>query len=309
MKTLVTGSSGLIGAALLPALGAAGHRVVRLVRRADAPPGAVSWDPLGDRMNSALLADTGAVIHLAGESLSHGRWTAAKKLSIAASRIRSTDLLARTLSQLQPRPRVLLCASAIGYYGNRGEEVLSEDSSPGQGYLAKVCRQWEQACTPAAAAAIRVVHLRLGVVLSAAGGALAQMIPPFRFGFGGAIGSGRQYVSWIALDDVIAAVMHLLDRSQLSGPVNLVAPQSVTNLQLTKALGRALHRPTLFPLPAFAARLLLGEMADEALLASTRVIPRRLQDDGFAFRYPDLQPALSHLLGRDRAIAPPPGSV
>jgi uncharacterized protein (TIGR01777 family) len=296
MKILVTGSSGLIGTALLTALGAAGHHAVPLIRRSNAPPGAVFWDPMTDRMDSAQLADIDAVVHLAGESLAHGRWTAAKKLAIANSRIQPTSLLARTLAQLQPRPRVLLCASAIGYYGDRDEEILAEDSPPGQGYLADLCQQWEQASAPAAAAGIRVVHMRLGVVLSATGGALAQMLTPFRLGLGGNIGNGRQYVSWVALEDVIAAVLHLLDRSQLAGPVNLVAPQSVTNRQLTKALGRALHRPTLFPLPAFGARILLGEMADELLLASTRVVPRRLQNDGFPFGYPDLDGALSHLL-------------
>lgn len=295
-KILITGSSGLIGGALSSALASSGRQVVRLVRQAGAAPGAVSWDPLADHMDSAPLEDADAIIHLAGENLSHGRWTAARKQSMAASRLRPTSLLARTAAQMQSPPRVLLFASAIGYYGNRGDEVLTEDSSPGHGYVADLCQQWEKASAPAIAAGIRVVHMRLGVVLSAAGGALVKMLTPFRLGLGGVIGSGRQYVSWITLDDAIASVLHLLDRSQLAGPVNVVAPQSVTNRQLTKSLGRALHRPTLFPLPSFAARLLLGEIADELLLASTRVAPRRLLDDGFAFGYPDLDGALTYLL-------------
>jgi len=309
MKILVTGSSGLVGTALLAAIRSAGHQAIPLIRRTDAPAGAASWDPLADRMDSRIFAGIDAVIHLAGENLSHGRWTAAKKLRIAASRIQSTNLLAQTISQLQTRPRIFLCASAIGYYGNRGDEILSEDSPQGHGFIADLCEQWEQACAPAVAAGVRVAQLRLGVVLSTDGGALPQMLTPFRLGLGGVIGNGRQYVSWITLDDLIAAMLHLLDRSQLAGPVNLVAPQPVTNRQLTKSLGRALHRPTLLPLPAFAARLALGEIADELLLASTRVIPRRLLEDGFAFQYPDLDGALSHLLKRDQPVATSPGAT
>jgi uncharacterized protein (TIGR01777 family) len=295
-KILMTGSSGLIGSALIKALGDTGRNVVRLVRQSSPPSGALSWDLVADHMDSAMLQGADAIIHLGGENLSDGRWTAQKKRRIATSRIQPTRLLARTASQMQKPPRILLCASAIGFYGDRGEELLTEDSPPGHGFVADVCQQWEQASAPAAAAGIRVVHARFGVVLSAAGGALAKMLTPFRLGLGGMMGSGRQYVGWICLDDAVAAMLHLLGRSQLSGPVNLVAPQSVTNRELTKSLGRALRRPTLFPLPAFAARLLLGEMADELLLASTRVIPKRLQEDGFAFRHPDLDGALAHLL-------------
>ncbi|MGA2230284.1 MAG: TIGR01777 family oxidoreductase [Tepidisphaeraceae bacterium] len=300
MKILVSGSSGLIGGALLKALSAAGHQAVPLVRTSHAPTaGAASWDPMADRMDAAVLADLDAVIHLGGENLAHGRWTAAKKVRIAESRVRPTGLLARTMAQLQRRPKIFLCASAIGFYGDRGDEILSEDSQVGKGYLPQVCRQWEAACAPAVEAGIRVVNMRFGVVLSAAGGALAQMVPPFRFGLGGNLGNGRQYVSWITLDDAIAAVMHLLEHSTFAGPVNVVAPQSVTNAQLTKALGRTLHRPTVFAMPAFAARLLLGEMADQLLLTSTRVTPQRLLGNGFVFGYPDIGEALAHLLARE----------
>jgi uncharacterized protein (TIGR01777 family) len=298
MKIIMTGSSGLIGSALTAALRGAGHPVTPLVRQAAAPPGAISWNPLAERMDAAPLAGTQAVIHLAGESLAEGRWTTAKKERMYCSRVQATDLLARTLTQLRPLPRVLLCASAVGYYGSRGDEVLSEEMPPGTGYAADLCRQWEAASAPAAAAGIRVVHMRLGIVLSAAGGALGKMLTPFRLGLGGKIGNGKQYMSWIALDDVVAAMIHLLAHSQLAGAVNLVAPQAVTNRQFTMALGHALHRPTLFFLPAFAARLAMGEMADELLLASARVAPTRLLADGFAYQYPELRPALLHALGK-----------
>jgi uncharacterized protein len=299
MKIIMTGSTGLIGSALTSALKTAGHEVTPLVRRSPAPPGAVSWDPLAERMDAASLAGTEAVIHLAGESLAEGRWTRAKKDRIYTSRVQATDLLARTLAQLRPLPRVMLCASAVGFYGDRGDEILTEEMPAGTGYAADLCRQWEQASAPAAAAGIRVVHARFGIVLSKAGGALAKMLTPFRLGLGGPIGNGRQYVSWIALDDAIGAIMHLLNQSQLAGAVNAVAPESVTNRQLAKTLGRVLHRPAVFPLPAPIARLVLGEMADVLLLASARVVPRRLEADGFTFRYPQLEAALVHVLGRD----------
>jgi uncharacterized protein len=293
MKILMTGSTGLVGKALIAALAASGRPVTPLVRRRGSAPGDVSWDGL----DSASLAGSEAVIHLAGESIASGRWTAAKKQRIVASRVQGTGLLAQAISRLQPPPRLLLCASAIGYYGNRGQEVLTEDSSPGSGFVAETCRQWEQAAAPAAAAGIRVVHMRLGIVLSKSGGALAKMLTPFRFGLGGVIGGGEQFVSWIALEDVVGAMIHLLDCAAISGPVNLVAPQSVTNRQFTKALGRALHRPTIVPMPAVLARLAMGEMADELLLASARVVPKRLQEAGFGFKYPDLDGALAHELG------------
>jgi len=297
MKILMTGSTGLIGKALLPALSALGHQVTPLRRRPGAAPGEVSWDGLDD----AALAGTEAVIHLAGENIAAGRWTKAKKLRISTSRIQGTGLVAAAIALLRPPPRILLCASAVGFYGNRGDEILTEDSPPGTGFVADVCRQWEDASAPAEAAGIRVIHARLGVVLCKQGGALAKMLTPFKLGLGGAIGNGIQFVAWITLDDAVAAMIHLLDRSNLYGPVNLVAPSSVTNRELTKSLGRALHRPTIFPMPVFAARLAFGEMADELLLSSARAIPRRLLDDGFKFQYPDLDPALAHILGGSAA--------
>jgi len=295
-KILLSGSSGLIGTALSNALRGAGRPITPLIRHRGGPPESAFWDPLADQLDAAPLAGTDAVIHLAGENLADGRWTAARKKRITDSRVLSTALLAKTIATLQPLPRVMLCASAIGYYGNRGDQLLDESAPPGEGFAADLCRRWEQAAAPASAAGIRVVHLRLGVVLDRASKAMTKMVSIFRLGLGGVLGSGCQYVAWIALDDAVAAILHLLDHSQLSGPVNLVAPQAVTNRELTKALGRALHRPTIIPVPAFAAHLAFGEMADELLLSSTRVVPRRLLDDGFKFRFPQLDAAFQHML-------------
>jgi len=298
MNILVTGSSGLIGSSLVPFLTAGGHRVTRLVRSQPKPGEmAIRWDPDAGALDAKSLEGVEAVVHLAGESIAE-RWTAEKKRRILDSRVKGTRLLSDTLARLETPPKVLVCASAIGYYGDRGEEMLTEDSAAGSGFLAEVCRDWEGAAEPARIKGIRVVHLRFGMVLSPAGGALAKMLPPFRLGLGGPLGHGRQYVSWIAIDDAVGAIQHAINVEALQGPVNAVAPSAVTNQQFTKTLGKVLGRPTLLPMPAFAARLMFGEMADELLLASARVHPTKLLSTGYVFRYPDLEAALRHLLGK-----------
>ncbi len=291
MKILVSGSSGLIGSALVPFLTAAGHEVTRLTRAKSGAAG-VGWD-----LDATRLEDFDAVVHLAGENIA-GRWTTEKKRRIRESRVEGTRLLCEALARTANPPRVMVCASAIGYYGTRGEEMLTEESALGKGFLAEVCRDWEGATTPASKRGIRVVNLRFGVVLSPKGGALAKMLLPFRLGAGGIVGNGRQYWSWIALDDVVGAIHHALVTEKLLGPVNAVAPNPVTNREFTKTLGKVLRRPTLFPMPAVAARLALGEMADAALLASARVMPTKLIATDYGFRFPDLQGALRHLLGK-----------
>jgi len=298
MTILVTGASGLIGSALIPVLTREGHRIIRLVR-AEPKPGeaAIRWDPEAGILETAGLAGLDAVVHLAGENIA-GRWTTGKKARIRDSRVKGTRLLSESLARLPEPPNVLVCASATGYYGDRGEEPLQEESAPGSGFLAEVCREWEAAADAAVQRGIRVVHLRFGLVLSPKGGALARMLLPFRLGVGGIVGSGSQYWSWIALDDAVHAVHHALFTDTLRGPVNAVAPHPVTNREFTKILGRVLGRPTPFPVPAFAARFLFGEMADALLLASARVEPAKLLASGYRFRYPELEGALHHLLGK-----------
>ena len=255
----------------------------------------MQWDPARGSIDAGKLEGVEGVVHLAGEAISE-RWTAEKKARIRDSRVKGTRLLCDTLAQLPTPPKVLVCASAIGYYGDRGAEVLTEESASGVGFLAEVCRAWEGATEPARQKGIRVVNLRFGVVLSTAGGALAKMLPPFRMGMGGILGSGKQYISWITLDDAIGAIRHALLTEPLQGPANAVAPQPVTNEEFTKTLGKVLGRPTLVPLPAFAARLMFGEMANELLLASARVQPAKLRATEYTFRYPDLEAGLRHLL-------------
>lgn len=299
MNIAVTGASGLVGSALVPFLSTGGHRVVRVVRSVPKPgEDAVHWDPQTGQLDPASLEGLDAVVHLAGENIAAGRWTAEQKARIQDSRVKSTGLLCETLAKLSQPPKVLVCASAIGYYGNRGDETLYEDSPAGSGFLAEVCKAWEAATQPASQAGIRTVLLRIGVVLSPAGGALAKMLLPFKMGLGGVIGSGNQYWSWIGVDDVLGAVHHALMTAGLAGAVNAVAPQPATNTEFTKTLGRVLGRPTFLPLPGFAARLALGEMADDLLLASTRVEPRKLVATGYSFRQPALEGALRHLLGK-----------
>jgi len=299
MRILVTGSSGLIGSALVPFLTASGHRVIRLIRSQSQTPTrgeSWGWDPDRGTILSAGREEPDGVVHLAGENIAGGRWTQRRKALIRDSRVKGTRVLSDLIGRRSPPPKVLVCASAVGYYGDRGDEILTEESAPGSAFLPDVCREWEAACQPAADRGIRVVNLRLGMVLSPAGGALGKMLTPFKLGAGGVIGSGSQYMSWIALDDVASAIHAALTQDSLRGPVNAVAPNAITNRDFTRTLGRVLSRPTLFPMPAFAARLALGEMADALLLASARVVPVRLLESGFSFRYPDLEGALRHLL-------------
>ncbi len=309
MKVAVTGSSGLVGAGLVRAFETAGHQVQRIVRRPARAANEVRWDPTSAAIAAATLEGTDAVVHLAGESLADGRWTAAKKDRLRASRVGPTSFLARTLAGLGRKPGLLVSASAVGYYGNRGDEWLDETSPPGQDFLARLCVEWEEATAAAAAAGIRVVSLRTGIVLSTRGGALARMLPLFRMGLGGALGSGRQHMSWITIDDLLAAIALLVTEAGPSGPMNAVAPSPVTNAVFTKTLGRVLGRPTIVRAPAIALRLAFGEMADAALLASQRVRPERLLASGFRFRHPSLEEALRYLLQRPAAVrlgaAPP----
>jgi hypothetical protein len=288
----ITGASGLVGSALGFRLLADGHRVLPLGRK----EGSRLFSPAAENRSAPFLPD--AVVHLAGEPIARGRWNAAKKERIRDSRVEGTRVLCQTLAEQVPPPRVLVCSSAIGFYGNRGDELLDEDSGPGEGFLAEVVQSWEQAARPAIERGIRVVHLRFGMILSRRGGALGKMLGPFQYGLGGRIGDGRQYWSWIALDDAVGAVCHALTTNSLVGPVNAVAPRAITNADFTAALGHVLGRPTFAPLPAWVARLVFGQMADELLLASTRVVPRRLRELGYVFRHGDLPAALRHLLGR-----------
>jgi hypothetical protein len=299
MRVAVSGSAGLVGSEVAASLSAAGHEVIRLVRRTPAPGEmAVRWDPGQGEVDAAGLEGLDAVVHLAGENIASGRWNAARKAAIRDSRVNGTRLLCNALSGLARPPETLVCASAIGYYGDRGSDVLTEESPPGAGFLPEVCREWEAAAEAAVRKGIRVVSLRIGVVLSPKGGALSRMLPLFRTGLGGVIGTGRQYVSWIAIDDLVGIVLHALRTGELRGPVNAVAPVPVTNRELTGALGKVLSRPTPLPVPAFALRLAVGEMADALLLASARVAPNRLLDTGYVFRSPELEPTLRRLLGR-----------
>ncbi len=296
MKVLVTGSSGLIGSGLVVRLTREGHEVIRLVRRDPLEAREARWSPETGSVDPAAVAGADALVHLAGENIGQGRWTRARLRRLVESRVDATRRLAGFLAGLAHAPPVFVGASAVGYYGDRGEAVLDEDSGPGQGFLADLCVAWEEAARKALAGRARVVHLRLGMVLAGSGGALPRLRLPFKLGVGGRIGDGRQYMSWIEHGDAVAAFVHALRTDTLRGPVNAVAPEAVTNLEFTKALGRALSRPTVLPLPAFAARLALGKMADDLLLASARVEPQKLVASGFAFRHPELDGALAHVL-------------
>ena len=303
MRILVTGSHGLIGSALIPLLASRGHHIVRVVRGdPGSTPDQIPWDPEAGTLDGARLDGADAVIHLAGENIAAGRWTAARKGRIRRSRVDSTRLLAETLGRLRRRPTVLITASAVGYYGDRGDEILVEDSAPGGGFLATLCRDWEAAADPARASGIRVVHLRTGMVLSRTGGPLAPLLPIFRAGLGGVLGNGRQFMSWIGLDDEVEAIHHALTHDAVAGPVNLVSPHPVTNREFTATLGRVLRRPTLLAVPAAALRLALGELAGE-ILSSARAYPARLLATGYAFHCPDLEGALRHLQGRRSGCA------
>ncbi|HEY6290738.1 MAG TPA: TIGR01777 family oxidoreductase [Terriglobia bacterium] len=301
MRIAVTGSSGLVGSGLLPFLAAQGHSVTRVVRPGTRPgPDQVVWDPDAGRIDPAAIGGFDGVVHLAGENIAGARWTSERKTLIRGSRVKSTRLLAGTLAKLSRPPRVLISASATGYYGDRGDELLTEDSPPGAGFPPELCRDWEDAAETAAQNGIRTVILRIGVVLSPAGGALARMLPPFKAGLGGPVGSGRQYMSWIALDDVAGVIHHALVNASLVGPVNAVAPESVTNREFTRTLGRVLERPAFFAVPPFVLRLAFGEMADALLLASVRAVPAKLEASGYQFLYPELEGALRHVLGKTK---------
>jgi len=296
-KILFSGATGMIGSALVRAAEANRIQALRLVRHDPASPSEIQWNPDAALpvSDAAQLEGIGAAIHLSGANLSGHRWTADYKRQIVESRVNSTRALVNTLKSLKQRPSVLLCASATGIYGNRGDEILTEESSPGRGFIADTCVAWEVEAAQARPLGIRVVHLRFGVVLAREGGAFKKMLPIFRLGLGGNLGSGRQWMNWIALSDAVRAIFHLLD-STIDGPANLVAPNPVTNAEFTRALGHALHRPAIISAPAFALSIAFGEVADEVLLASTRAIPARLLGSGFTFELPDIASALNGVL-------------
>ncbi len=294
MKIVVSGASGLIGSALVPALEAEGHEVRRLVRREAQGAAEIAWDPASSTLDADALRGVEAIVNLSGATIGR-RWTEARRREILDSRVDTTALLARTAAALDPTPGGLVCASGAGMYGDRGDEILTEASEPGSGFLADVVRAWEAAANPAREAGIRVVNLRQGIVLAKDGGALDRMLPPFKLGLGGRIGSGKQWWTWVGLDDVAAAYSFALG-GDLSGAVNLSAPNPVTNEQLTIALGKALGRPTVFPLPAFAARAAFGQMGEEMLLGGQRALPRRLLDAGFEFAAPTIDVGLARAL-------------
>lgn len=296
LRVAVSGAGGLVGSSLVASLRAAGHTIGRLVRRPEDSAETIVWDPLRGEIDSERMEGFDAVVHLAGENIASGRWTERRKQRIRDSRVLGTRLIAEALAGLQRPPRVLINASAIGYYGDRGDEILDERARPGKGFLSETCVAWEEATAAAQQAGVRVVRLRIGVVLSRAGGVLSRLHLPFRLGLGGRVGSGRQYVSWIALDDLVAAVEHAMQQPGLQGPVNAVSPNPVTNAELTRALGRVLRRPTLFPLPAPVVRLAFGEMGRDLLLASTRAVPRRLEEARFRFLFDTVDAALRHEL-------------
>lgn len=299
MKIVVAGAAGLIGRALVPALRAAGHEVRTLVRRPARAAHEVSWNPAAGELDAAQVGDADAWINLAGENIAAGRWSAARRERILRSRVAATNTLVRALQQAPRKPAVLLNASAVGIYGDRGEEQVDEASAMGVGFLPEVCLAWETHARGAAKLGVRTALLRFGVVLAREGGALAKMLPLFRAGLGGRLGDGCQWMSWIAIEDVIGAVRHALERADVAGPVNVVSPGVVTNAEFTRCLGRALRRPALLPAPAWALRLAFGRMADEALLASTRAVPRVLAETGFRFRQPALEEALAAVVRTD----------
>lgn len=298
MRVAVTGSSGMIGTALCDGLRRAGHEAVPVVRR-PARAGEVSWDPEAGALDAAALAGTDAVVHLAGVGIGDRRWTPARRELLVRSRVASTALLARVLPAIDPAPAVLVSASAVGVYGSRGGEVLTEESTPGTGFLAELCRHWEAAAAPVAAAGIRLVTIRSGIVLSASGGALARQLPLFRLGLGGRLGSGRQWTSWISLEDEVRAVLFAVEHDALAGPVNVVAPAPVTNRDFTAALAGVLGRPARLAVPRAALAVALGrELVDDMVLASQRAVPAALGDAGFSFAHPEITGALRAVLGR-----------
>ncbi len=303
MKIAVTGSSGLIGSALVRALTAAGHDVVRLVRRAPTTVDEVQWDPAAGELDPRALAGVDAAVNLAGVSIGARRWSRRQRRAILDSRVAATSVLAAGLARLEPRPQVLVSASAVGYYGDRGEEILTEDSPAGTGFLAEVAARWEGATLAAEDAGIRTAHIRSGLVLDATAPAMRRMLLPFKLALGGRLGTGRQFWSWIALVDEISAIAHIL-AGDLSGAVNLTAPRPVTNAEFARTLGRVLRRPAVLPVPQFALRALLGgDMAHELLLGGQRALPAKLAASGFEYAHPDLSQALRHALGRPASLS------
>jgi uncharacterized protein len=301
MDIAITGSRGLVGSALVPELARAGHRPARLVRSVRPGADELGWDPDTGAIDAAGLEGIDAVVHLAGAGIGDKRWTPARKHLILESRTKGTDVLARALAGLVNKPAVLISASGVDYYGPHGDETLTEASSPGGGFLADVCKQWEDATKPAADAGIRVAHIRTGPVLGADGGLLGRLLLPFRMGLGGRVGTGEQYMSWIALDDHVAAILHLLTRADSTGPYNLTAPNPVTNGEFTTTLGRVLHRPTRIPTPLLPLKLRYGgELVHELLLTGQRVLPARLGEAGYRFAHPTLEEALRAALDRHR---------
>ncbi|TVR52508.1 MAG: TIGR01777 family protein [Puniceicoccaceae bacterium] len=297
MKVLITGGTGLVGSALQPFLTTQGHEVAVLSRSGG--DGRIEWDPEAGRLDATALEGIDAVVHLAGANVADGRWTAAKKKAILESRVQGTRLLMERLGALKQPPRVVVSASGMNFYGDTGDAVVTEDAPPGKGFLADVCRAWEEEAQAAERFGARLVRLRIGLVLSGEGGALAKMLPAFKTGAGGRLGSGQQWVSWVALDDLLGIILAALHDERLTGPVNAVTPHPVRNTEFTETLGEVLHRPAVVPVPAFALKLMFGEMAKEALLASLRLAPARLEAIGHEFAFPELAPALRHALGKD----------
>jgi len=295
MKILVAGASGLVGSALIPSLESDGAEINRLVRSSP-KANEIEWHPNHGGIDATRLEGFDAIINLAGENIAEGRWTDEKKRKIRDSRVDGTHLLSEAIAKLATKPRVFLCASATGFYGDRDDEILDETSDSGGGFLANVCRDWEGATEPAAKAGVRVVSLRFGPILAREGGMLGKMLTPFKLGMGGKVGSGKQYISWVAIDDVIGAIKLALADESIHGPLNVVSPNPVTNEEFTKTLGEVLSRPTVMSIPAFAARLAFGEMADEMLLVSQRVAPKKLNEAGYQFKHPELESALRHYL-------------
>lgn len=298
LRVAISGASGMIGSQLAAFLQTGGHRVDPMVRGGNsAKEGDILWNPTEERVDSRAMEGVDAVVHLAGENIAGGRWTDERKRRVLESRVKGTKTIAEAVSRLERKPSVLVVASAIGYYGARGDEILTEESDSGEGYLTDVCRAWEEAAAPAEEAGIRVVKLRIGIVLSASGGALGKMLLPFKMGVGGVVGSGDQYMSWIALDDVIGLAHFALMNDAVSGPINATAPNPVTNRVFTKTLGKVLGRPTILPVPSFAIKAMFGEMGDTLLLQGSRVLPKRAEALGFEFAYPELEGALRGEVG------------
>ncbi len=298
-RVFITGASGLVGSALGQMLRRDGHEVVPMSRSSTGDgKQAMVWNPKEGQLDPADLEGADVIVHLAGESIAAARWTDRKKQAIRDSRVNGTQLLSHAIASMQRKPAVFICASAIGMYGSRGDEILDESSTHGSGFLADVCREWEAACQPIRDAGVRVVNARFGMVLSGDGGALKAMLTPFRLGVGGVVGSGKQWWSWVSLKDATRAIIFSMEHDSIEGAMNVVSPNPVTNREFTKSLGRVLSRPTVLPLPAFAAKMMMAEMADELLLASARVQPRVLAEAGFTFSLTELEPALREALQR-----------